>query len=354
MKKWIALLLALLLCLPAMAGAQDLTGCAIANGNVAAVESIDVVAPYSGTLESFTLEAGDRVQGGETLFSMMTTTLYAAEDGTVAAVFAAPGDDAAALMARYGGLTAVNPAVRQRISGSVLQGFNSAECRSVSVGDVMYFRSDRGDKDKGRGMVVMVSGTDFVLEVLEGEFIPTETLKLYRDDDYEGKDHVGNGTLFLREPLLSAGQGRVNRVLVEAGQQVRAGEPLLTLMTADAAPDASPVVNAPSAGVIGQVAVAPGQQVWKGQVLAKLLLTDELEVVAQVDEVDLGGLRVGDEVPVVLDMDDDKILSGRVTQISCVGVTMQNAAYYNVRVALDDDAEALIGASASVYLPREK
>ncbi|MBQ8555142.1 MAG: HlyD family efflux transporter periplasmic adaptor subunit [Clostridia bacterium] len=353
MKRILALLTSLLLLgVSALADEQDLTNCAIANGSVSTVEYIDIVAPYSGTLALFDLEAGDKVKAGDTLFTMLTTTVYASEDAEVKAVFAQKGDDATAVMSRYGGLVAMEPSQRQRIAASILQGYNSAESRTLSIGDTLYFRSDRANKETGYGVVVMISGTDFVVDVLDGEFVPTETIKVYRDDDYESRDHVGTGSVTLRDPLLSAGQGRVASVLVGVGDTVESGDPLLTLMSADAAPSASPIIIAPVEGVVGQVAVVPGQQVWKGQMLARILLTDKLEVVAQVDEIDLNDLWVGDKVPVILDTDEDWIITGTVTEISQLGTTMQNAAYYTVHVSIPEE-DILLGASASVYIPRD-
>jgi len=190
------------------------------------------------------------------------------------------------------------------------------------------------------------------VDILDGEFSLREQLTLYRDDDYSQKECVGKGLVIRRDPVVSAGQGRVSEILVTAGDSVSAGTPLMTLMGPDADYDASPSVIAPANAVAASVAVAAGQQVWKGQVLARLYLTDELEVIAEVDEVDLGDLRVGDSVYVTLDTDPDRVINGTVTEISGMGVTRQNAAYYAVHVSIHAD-NALLGGSASVYLPRK-
>ena len=63
------------------------------------------------------------------------------------------------------------------------------------------------------------------------------------------------------------------------------------------------------------------------------------------------GLKVGDQIPVTLDTDENKILTGTVTEISGLGVTRQNAAYYTVHLTIDTD-DLMLGQSASVYLPR--
>ena len=108
-------------------------------------------------------------------------------------------------------------------------------------------------------------------------------------------------------------------------------------------------MTASAAGVVATVAVNPGQQVWKGQLLCRIYLTDTLEVVADVDEMDLGTLKVGDTVPVTLDVNKAQVLNGTVTEISALGVTKQNAAYYTVHVSIPTGSGRL-GASASIYL----
>lgn len=353
MKRMLMLLIVLVLgCQSAMAAEIDLTKCAIANGAVASASYIDLVAPFSGTLKTFSIEAGDEVQSGDQLFEMLTTTVYATEDAEVAAIYAKSGDDAMAVMNRYGGLVVMQPDVSLQMAASVLQGYNSQKNRFIQIGEKLHLRSERAGNAKGEAIVIAISGTDYVADVIKGEFVVGETMNLYRDDDYESRDNVGKGVVTRRDPLLAQGQGRVAEILVQTGDRVKSGTPLLTLMSMDAEPGASPVVAAPANGVIGQVAVAPGQQVWKGQVLARILLTDELEITAQVDEVDLSDLWIGDEVYVVLDTDPDWIIEGEVTEISRLGMPMQNAAYYTVRIAIDED-DLLLGASASVYIPKE-
>lgn len=350
MNKFLAALLSLML-LFSCALAEDLTDCAIANGTVQAVHYTDLVAPYSGTLVTFDVTLGDRVAEGDTLFTMLTTTVYATEDGVVQAIFGEAGADAAALTARYGAVAVLEPSQDMRITATTTGAYNDDDNRHIHMGEMLYFRSTRGDKEEGCGQVISVSGSSYVVDVLEGDFELGEALTLYRDDGYAAKYNVGKGTIVRRDPLLYQGSGRIAQVLVTPGQLVEAGTPLFTLTAADADVDASPAVTAPCDGVIGTVAVSAGQQVWKGQVLARLYHTEEVEVVADVDEIDLNGLSVGDTLAVKLDTLPDKVLHGTVTEISALGVTRQNAAYYTVHVSIPAQ-DALLGGSASVYIPQ--
>ena len=50
-----------------------------------------------------------------------------------------------------------------------------------------------------------------------------------------------------------------------------------------------------------------------------------------------------------LDVNKAQVLNGTVTEISALGVTKQNAAYYTVHVSIPSGSGRL-GASASIYL----
>ena len=330
--------------------AEDLTGRPLADGVVSAVHYLDVTAPMSGTLNAFDLTAGDTVAAGQNLMGFITTGVYATENATVGAVFVQPGDDAAAAMARYGMLLGLEPAQSQQIQASTTGAYNDDANRTLHLGETLNFKSNKSTRVDGQRQEVAESGAQYTVDVLAGDFELNESLTLYRDDGYDQKDCVGKGTIVRRDPLPVQGSGRVAAVHVQEGQQVTAGQLLLELVSADADPQAfSPWVTAQEAGVVASVAVTPGQQVWKGQLLCRLYLTDDLEVVAEVDEMDLGTLRVGDTLPVTLDMNPEQIITGTVTEISALGVTRQDAAYYTVHVSIPASSGRL-GASASVYL----
>ena len=157
--------------------------------------------------------------------------------------------------------------------------------------------------------------------------------------------------MYRRDDVTVPASGVVTALKVGRGETVKKGDTLFELLGPDADLGAVPEVSSPAAGVISAVAAASGQQVWKGQLLARISRTDSLEIVADVDEMDLNGLKVGDRVPVTLDTKENEILTGTVTEISGLGVTRQNAAYYTVHLSVDADS-LMLGQSASVYLPK--
>ena len=188
------------------------------------------------------------------------------------------------------------------------------------------------------------------MEIVTGSFDADKKMDLYKDSGYRSHDKVGKGKVYLRDDVTVAASGRIEEILVAQGDEVKKGDVLLRVMAQDADFGAQAEVSAPADGVIGTVAVSPGQQVWKGQLLCRVWRSGTMEVVAEVDEMDLGNLSVGDQVPVTMDTDESRILTGTVTEISALGTTKQNAAYYTVHLSVNDTG-LMLGQSASVYLP---
>ncbi|MDD3212321.1 MAG: HlyD family efflux transporter periplasmic adaptor subunit [Eubacteriales bacterium] len=354
MKKWFILLmvLCLLAVTPALAS-TDLTGRPIADGVVAATAFTDITAPYSGTLQSFDLESGDAVGEGDVLFTYVTGDVYAPEDGVVKAVFIAAGDDAASAMGRYGAVFGIEPTVEYRVEASTAGAANDNDNKLLHLGETLYFKTSGTNGDEGEGRVVAVNGKDYTVDVLDGDFDLNASVTLYREDSYATKTCVGKGTVTRRDPVLVSASGRAAKVYVQEGDAVKSGDLLASFVSADASPLAyGDTVVSGCEGAVKTVAVSPGQQVWKGELLCRVDLTDEIEVVADVDEVDMGTLKVGDMLPVTLDVNEGSVITGTVTQISQLGVTRQNAAYFTVHVSIPRGS-ALLGASASVYLPEQ-
>ena len=101
MKKWMSA--------AAAAAALTLTAsCALAataDAKIVAPNTEKITAPFAGTLLPFDAELGDSVSAGETLFTLDTVPVYAAQAGTVSAVFAKVGDTYEVRMLELGAQT---------------------------------------------------------------------------------------------------------------------------------------------------------------------------------------------------------------------------------------------------------
>ena len=352
-KSYPAFLLALTMAVSgASAAALDRSAYTVASGTVAAASFEDVLAPFSGTLYSFDLQPGDRVSEGDVLFRMRTQTLRAPVAGTVTGVFAEKGQSASAAMTRYGALAAIEPEHGYLIQATITGAYNKNKNKELHIGETLYFQYTSGSREEGSGQVTAVSGDSYTVEIQSGSFGLRNTLSLYRNDNYDAQEKVGTGTVVRRDPITVTGSGRVGSVFVQPGDQVEADAPLLELLPPDADPDAGAEILSSWGGVIASVGVQPGQQVWKGALLARIYRTDDIEVIAEVDEMDLKKIRMGDTYPILLDLDESTVLQGRVTEISALGTTRQNAAWFQVHLALENASGVPLGASASVYLPK--
>ena len=354
MKKLIIWLCALILALiPAAGLAVNLNDCSIANGVVEAAEYVDLVAPYSGTLETFNLRVGDAVSAEDELMRMLVTNLYAPIDGTVSYVYAKEGDSADTVCARYGALIAIEPEQLMHLSCTTEGAYDKTENKIIHIGEIVYLRSSNNSNQTGKGTVISVDGKSYEVEITktDGLKMGDSNVRVYRDSGYTDKSRIGKGTVVRQNDTLVSGGGRVYSVLAEAGSDVVSGELLIELMSADADLDASPIILASNDGVIGSISVEPGSSVWKGQSLLRLYLTDKLEVRAEVDEVDLKNVKIGDTIIVKLDADESNLIEGIVTRISSIGVTKSNAAYFDVYITIPT-GNAKIGENASVYIPK--
>ncbi|MEA3494358.1 MAG: efflux RND transporter periplasmic adaptor subunit [Candidatus Margulisiibacteriota bacterium] len=167
--------------------------------------------------------------------------------------------------------------------------------------------------------------------------------------------------------------GRIDKVLVKEGQTVRKGQVLAEMSSSDRAAllDAArskgaaelkrwedvykpaPII-APLNGFIIQRAVEPGQTVTVSDPV--LVMADKLIVKGEVDETDIGLIRVGQVVNIELDAYPGKNIKGEVEHIAFESTTVNNVNVYKVDI-LPDKVPSFFraGMSATVnFVLREK
>lgn len=346
MKKWLAFLL--VLCLPVTAFAASPT--VTANGVVESDSVQYITAPWSGTILPFDWQTGDRVEADDVLFTMDTAKVYAPANGKIGALFAEPGDLASDVLAQYGMLLSIEKDANLVINATTSGAYSDEDNRTIHLGEKVYFRESNDRDNEGEGRVIAVEGSSYVVELTLGEFDKDDSVKIYREDGMTTKSCIGSGKIARLEEMLIGGAGRVVSCAVQQGDEVMKGDLLLELAAQDAENDVfSADIEANQAGAL-EVAVLPGQQVYKGMVLAKVHELKNLNVVAEVDEMDLDLIRVGDNLTVVLDRYPDVQLSGVVREMASVGKPRQNATYYDVTLALTTGLEVLPGMNATVWL----
>lgn len=160
--------------------------------------------------------------------------------------------------------------------------------------------------------------------------------------------------------------GRVEAVLVQEGDKVKKGQTLAWMSSADRAAllDAArskgnaevrywegvykqaPII-APLNGFIIQRAVEAGQSVTAADAL--LVMADRLILKAQVDETDLGNIKTGQSVTIVMDAYPNKPLGGSVERIAYESKLINNVNIYEVFIIPQTTPEFLrSGMSATI------
>jgi len=160
-----------------------------------------------------------------------------------------------------------------------------------------------------------------------------------------------NGTVIPRNriEIKPPVTGRFDHVLVDEGQSVRKGQILAWMSSSDRAAllDAArakgeeelkhwedvykpaPVV-APLDGVIIKRIVQPGQSFSTSDTV--LVMSDKLIVQAQVDETDIGKIKLNQKTKIILDAYPTQTIPGDVEQIAYESLTVNNVNVYNVNV----------------------
>ena len=336
----------------AFAAALTLTAsCALAataDAKIVAPNTEKITAPFVGTLLPFDYETGDSVSAHETLFTLDTTPVYATQAGTVSAVFASVGDDASGVAAHYGALAVIEPKNALYIDASTDQAYNDADNRYIHAGETLYLKLSN---DKGTGVVTSVSGKKYTVEICSGSFDVDDTVRCFRETTTPSDSEVGRGKVTrYADVQVNANSGRIAAVHVKPGDAVEVGDLLFELVDAQSEKNASRSIAASKDGVITSMNTASGAQVYRGQLLCEVADLSTLELSADVDELDLNSIDVGDTLSYTLDAFDGETFTGTVTQIYSVGAKKQNATYFDVRITLPAGKTLLPGMNGTVTI----
>jgi biotin carboxyl carrier protein len=325
----------------------------ILSGTVEAAGSVTIFAPFGGTVGPFDLAAGDAVQAGDTLFALETQKVYAPCDGVVGTIFAQPGDSAAYVGGRYGGLCAIEPDVRLTVTGNAAQGYDSEANRFIHIGEPVYLRSVNSPSRTGTGRVVHVDGMLYTAEIYDGTLWVNENVNVYRSETYENTSRIGKGPAARVNPVLVGGEGVVLRAAVLEGARVHRGDLLFELVggTPDGKFPYAPDITVPVGGVAASVAVTAGQTVVRGQALAVIHRMDEVLLTGFLREVDLPRVAVGSPVTAQLDAMPGVSFEGVVEGIGGIGTPGHDGyAEYAVSIRFTPQEGVRLGMSGTAAL----
>ena len=292
MKKCFLCLMALLMFTTA-ASAESVT----LEGTVVSTRTAAVLAPAAGTLDEVLIQAGDDVEEGLSVASLMGTKVYAEEAGVVH-IFGQEGDSVESLTERYGAVAFVEPDVFYTMTASTRYAYNEEENKIIHPGETVYLECISECDHLGKGVVTLVEGTNFKVEVTEGQFKRSETVRVYRSESLESTSRIGRGTMEQASPVAYTGSGTVTSVYAVDGENVYRGALLYETIEADAYSDR---ILSPETGVVATVAVSAGDTVEKGTLLAEIYPDEAMRLMVEADEYDLRKLSVGSKVDIEFD-----------------------------------------------------
>lgn len=334
--------LLLILCL-ACTGALAAT----ANASIVAPVTHKLTAPFAGTLLPFDLTQGDAVNAGDLLFALDTTPVYAAQNGTVAAVFVSEGDDGAGAQNHYGAMAYIEPEYPLYIDADNEEAYDKDENFYQHVGEAVYLK---WNTTTGAGMITKVDGDDYIVEIHSGDFDPDDTVRCFRESHHPQGSEIGRGKVKRFADIAVNAGGRVAKVHVKPGDTVKTGDLLFEMIDAQSALGVSPEIIAPVSGAVTQLAAVSGAQVYRGQLLCEIADLSQMELSVELDELDLTSVSVGDSLSYTLDAYGEKVFTGTVTKVRPIGAKRQNATYFDVRVIVPQGMTVLPGMNGTVLL----
>lgn len=108
---------------------------------------------------------------------------------------------------------------RYQIEASTRTGYNTAENRDLRVGTPVYLRS-ANEKHFADGRITAVNGSQFTVQVLGGDLVYTEDVKIYREPDYNNKTLLARAELSIVQPYAISASGTLTDLAVRPGDEV--------------------------------------------------------------------------------------------------------------------------------------
>lgn len=345
MKRMAAILFAVMM-VTGIAQAETLS----LNGTVEAGTTVPVYAPIGGTVENVLVETGMHVAAGETLFSYRTEKIYASGDGTVTGVFAKAGDDAETVTEQYGADLYIEGTALYTVSASTSKAYSSIETTLVHAGETVYIVCRTDASRKGTGIITAIDGTSYTVLVTEGNFIPGDSVTVYRDEACTEKQRLGRGSAARVNPTAVNGTGAIVNIAVKDGEQVKRGDLLMETLsgTFEGYEMSGTAVTAAEEGVIVSVSAEVGATVEKGSVVAQIAPISAMRVEAAVSADDRQSLKAGDKVQIELESDESKTYEGTVRYITEMPEEEAEEVTYKAMIDFTPDADVFFGMAVVV------
>ena len=316
-------------------------------GTVTASYTHEVYAESSAIVECVPVAVGDSISGSDMVASLRTTKVYAEEDGTVCAVFGQEGVSADSVTENYGAAIYMEGNVVYTVSASTANAYDAVENKLVHAGETVYLRSRSEESRAGTGVITTIDGTDYQINVTEGDFLIGENVNVYRSADYADEQRIGKGAVARTAPIAVTGTGRIVSIAVAAGDEVKRGDLLMETLDGSGS---TAVMNAGVGGVVAKLNVEQGSSVAENDVAAVIWPDDAMQVEALVHEADLAYIAPGDTVSLTFDWNADsgEMIAGTVQSISAMADADSEDTVFTAYIAFERNAAVRYGMNVTI------
>lgn len=362
------------------------------NGQIEAAETVSVAAPYTLKMEQVQVENGDVVQAGDViaevdresireqitamearlseLGSTMqnmdrsgSSSLLAPVSGRVKQIYAKQGDVLSEVTAVYGGVAELSADGRMRIELSGTQEPEIGETVDVTFSEY-----------EEEGIVVSEENGVYTVTIEDSENYASGTEATVKA---KNGTVLGTGVLQPNHPyVVECAYGVADEIYAEEGAYVNAGDTLLTRSSAQynatylslledreevteelrklRVLEREPFLKAEQGGILSGLALADHTTIVQDAPMYQLILTDTFWLKAEIDELDIAKVEVGQTATIVFDAFDTEEYEGKVEKISALGQNINGVTKYTVTVSVPGIDKIKTAMSATVTIVTEE
>lgn len=294
------------------------------------------------------------------------STLKTSVSGRVKAIYGAVGDSVDAVVSKNGGLLLLSTDGKMKVD------FTISNPTLVAIGDSVKVKVGSSTYT---GLVEALDATAKTCTVtMSDSYVALDAAATVKTT---GGKSLGEGKLAINRPyLVTSTGGSISKVYVSLNNNVSTrtslmyvvGVPLNSTYDSDVSSrdtlqkqldtakelQLSGKITATTDGVVNTVTATAGQSIKTGDTITTLLTGGAMKLIVSVDELDISSVAVGQTANVAVDAFTKDTFSGTVQDISNIGTTSSGVTTYKVTIKMDDSGKLKLGMNATATIVIEK
>jgi multidrug resistance efflux pump len=294
-----------------------------------------------------------------------SSSLTSPISGRVKRIFAKEDDVLTQVVEQYGGVMELS------VDGRLKVEFSSE--KTLKIGDSVTVSFLNYDKE---GTVMAEEDGVYTVTIEDSADYPVDAEAVVKDRD---GTELGCGYLKSNHPyLVEASYGIADEIRVTTGDYVDSGSTLLTRTSVSYNADyldlldqreelmdqlqtlrslkRDPRLLSEGNGIVSELMLADDTVAAEGSVMYQLISTDSFWLKAEIDELDIADVAVGQTASIVFDAFDDEIYEGKVEKISALGENTGGVTRYTVTISVPgiDKVKTAMSATATIVLHEQE